>query len=204
MPHTYDREREVAIEAIRTAARVCRSVQATITPDVLEKQDRSPVTVADFASQAIICRALAEAFPADPVVGQEDSAELRTPENAPFLDRIREELAQVGIDAGADEICAWIDHNSTIRYSDRFWTLDPIDGTKGFLRKAQYAIALALIVDGRIDVALLGCPNLALEPGADQPVGRIANPSHGEGAIFCAVRGRGSRIIPLDGEPVES
>jgi 3'-phosphoadenosine 5'-phosphosulfate (PAPS) 3'-phosphatase len=27
----------------------------------------------------------------------------------------------------------------------RFWTVDPIDGTKGFLRGEQYAVAVALI-----------------------------------------------------------
>jgi 3'(2'), 5'-bisphosphate nucleotidase len=30
----------------------------------------------------------------------------------------------------------------------RHWTLDPVDGTKGFLRGGQYAICLALIEDG--------------------------------------------------------
>ena len=32
----------------------------------------------------------------------------------------------------------------------RFWTLDPIDGTKGFLRGGQYAIALALLEGGHV------------------------------------------------------
>jgi 3'(2'), 5'-bisphosphate nucleotidase len=38
--------------------------------------------------------------------------------------------------------------------------LDPIDGTKGFLRGGQYAVCLALIVDGKVKVGVLGCPNL--------------------------------------------
>ena len=41
-----------------------------------------------------------------------------------------------------------------------FWVLDPIDGTKGFLRKEQYAICLCLVKDGTIMVSALGCPNL--------------------------------------------
>lgn len=41
-----------------------------------------------------------------------------------------------------------------------FWTLDPIDGTSGFLRGGQYAVCLALIVDGAVEVGVLGCPNL--------------------------------------------
>src|SRR5208337_2273750 len=45
------------------------------------------------------------------------------------------------------------------QYCDRFWTIDPIDGTKGFLRNEQYAVALALIVEGQVVVAVLSCPN---------------------------------------------
>ena len=61
---------------------------AEISPEVLAKKDKSPVTVADFGSQALIARALAEAFPDDPVIAEEDSAELRQPENAPLLDQV--------------------------------------------------------------------------------------------------------------------
>lgn len=38
--------------------------------------------------------------------------------------------------------------------------MDPIDGTSGFLRGGQYAVCLALIVDGDVKVGVLGCPNL--------------------------------------------
>ena len=138
------------MEAVRAAARVCRSVQDKITPDVLQKDDRSPVTVADFASQAVICRAIGAAFPRDPIMGEEESATLCRGENAPFLDRILAELRGVGIDTCGKEACAWIDRASQKNYVPRFWTLDPIDGTKGFLRKEQYAISLALVVDGQI------------------------------------------------------
>ena len=44
-----------AISAVRAAARVCRAVQQRLVgADTLEKKDKSPVTVADFASQAIV------------------------------------------------------------------------------------------------------------------------------------------------------
>jgi 3'(2'), 5'-bisphosphate nucleotidase len=42
--------------------------------------------------------------------------------------------------------------------------LDPIDGTKGFLRGGQYAIHLALIVDVRLELGVIGCPNLPFNP----------------------------------------
>ena len=70
-----------------------------------------------------------------------------------------------GVLIDADEVCRWIDHGGGSQYSERFWTLDPIDGTKGFLRGEQYAVALALIVEGRIAVAALACPNLRVPAG---------------------------------------
>ena len=192
MTSAYDHELEVALGAVRQAGRVCRAVQSQITPDVLEKKDRSPVTVADFASQAVVCRVLAEALPDDPVVGEEDAAELRG-ESAHFLDSIHGHLAGVGIDGSGDEICGWIDRGGHTGGTDatgkgRFWTLDPIDGTKGFLRKQQYAVSLALIVDGQIVLGVLGCPNL---PAAG--VGESMT-----GSLLWAVRGAGAFQSPLD------
>lgn len=40
------------------------------------------------------------------------------------------------------------------------WVLDPVDGTLGFVRGDQYAVALALLVGGRVVVSALGCPNM--------------------------------------------
>lgn len=186
----WNREREIAVEAVRTAARLCRSVQSALEPDVFEKKDRSPVTVADFGSQAVICRMLADAFPGDPIVAEEDSASLKSDENQPFLERIRAELQGVGHAGSDNEICSWIDRGSASEYSQRFWTLDPIDGTKGFLRKEQYAVSLALIVDGQITVAAVACPNLPVAEDSE------AAP----GVIFSAVRGSGSVMVPQDSD----
>lgn len=187
----HERELATALHAVRTAARVCRNVQAGIHPDKLAKEDKSPVTVADFASQAVICRAIGDALPNDPIIGEEDSAALGQPENAPFLERVREELGRIGIAGSGDQIRRWIDRGNAVEFSQRFWTLDPIDGTKGFLRREQYAISLALIIDGRIELALLACPNLPVRPDAPEP----------RGVILHAVRGQGSWAAPLDGEP---
>jgi len=86
-------ELDVAIEAVRQAAEVCRRVQAGITNDILEKKDRSPVTVADFASQAIICGRIHDAFAADAIIAEEDSAELRTADQS-LRDRVVDEVSQ--------------------------------------------------------------------------------------------------------------
>lgn len=45
----------------------------------------------------------------------------------------------------------------------KHWVLDPVDGTLGFVRGDQYAVALALIDDGKVVIGVLGCPNYPLE-----------------------------------------
>lgn len=185
MSHPYESELEVGLLAVRTASKICQAVQSGITPAALEKKDRSPVTIADFASQAVVCREIRSAFP-DPIIGEEGSAELRTDDGAEFLGRVVAEINKIGIEAEGPQVCDWIDEGSAKDHSDRFWTLDPIDGTKGFLRGEQYAVALALIVNGQIDVGLVACPNLD-------------DVSGGKGTICVAVRGHGAWTVPLEG-----
>lgn len=197
---SYEREQAVAVEAVRAAARLCQAVQEDLAGTTLEKSDRTPVTVADFGSQALICRALGAAFPDDPIIAEEDAEALRTPENAALLRQIVEHVRRAHPEAGADDVRTWIDHGDAQSYSERFWTLDPIDGTKGFLRGDQYAIALALVVDGQVAVAALACPNLAAVDGVEADAADA-------GRIFTAVRGHGAASWPAEGEgasaPVE-
>lgn len=186
-------ELQIARDAVRAAATVCRNVQKSICEDVLRKEDRSPVTVADFASQALICRALAEAFPDVPIVAEEDAGALRRPENKPFLQRIGEELQAVGLSAVPEDICRWIDLGNGRTDGGRYWTLDPIDGTKGFLRGDQYAVSLALLEAGRIGLGVVACPNL--------PVGRIGSDGdRPRGVLLSAARGAGTKQQPLDAD----
>jgi len=190
MTTPFQHELQVALSAVKQASLICRSVQAAITDEVLEKKDKSPVTVADFSSQAVICRAISAAFPEDPIIGEEDAAELRQTENQAFLEQIVSELSSAGIsESNAENACRWIDRGGAKEYSSRFWTLDPIDGTKGFLRKEQYAVSLALIVDGKIAVGVLGCPNLPFP--AEESV---------KGTLYYSVADQGAFAIPLDQE----
>lgn len=181
----WDRERGVASEAVRRASRVAVAVQAELAVESMQKQDRSPVTVADYAAQAVICRELLHAYPDDPIIGEEDASPLRAGEHRAFLPRVH---AVVSAEVGGtpEDVVAWIDRGGARDYRPRFWTLDPIDGTKGFLRQQQYAIALALIIDGQVTVAALGCPGLPFDTDASTT-----------GTLFTAVRGRGTSVQPL-------
>jgi len=198
MSHRYEREQTEAIKAVVHAGRLCRAVRAEVNPGVLDKRDRSPVTVADFGSQAIIGRSLQAGFPADPIIAEEDSAQLQEPKNAPLLAQVvhhvRSILHDQGCDLSPDQVCSWIDRGRNREYCDRFWTLDPIDGTKGFLRNEQYAIALALIVQGKVVAAALACPNLAAEAGS-------VSTGMGVGVVFTAATGQGALAMPMDDDP---
>jgi len=178
----YQLEKETAISAVMKAAKLCQQVRKDIPP-ALEKQDKSPVTVADFGSQAIICKVLKEVFPDTPIVGEEDSKELRQETSQDTIKKITTYVQEIIPSAKVDQVLDWIDYGNV---SHRFWTLDPIDGTKGFLRQDQYAVALALIEDREVKLGILGCPALTLDNGDT-------------GFIFVAVKGEGSYKMSLSG-----
>ena len=179
---------DAAVRAVRAASFACRAVRNAADPGKLDKADKSPVTVADFAAQALACRALQEAFPDDPVIGEEDAAELRTGKQHAFASQVAAAVNTAGARFGMpratdEEVFGWIDRGGARDYSDRFWTIDPIDGTKGFLRGGQYAVSLALVENGELTVGVLGCPNLRHDGGP--------------GALFCAVKGAGTTVRNL-------
>lgn len=187
-------ELEAAVSAVRDAATVCLSVQKNlVTAATLEKKDRSPVTVADFASQALVCASLAGASSVSAVVGEEDAAELREAGAEETREKVVEHVRGVrGASVSAEQALDWIDLGGVTPdgSTERYWTLDPIDGTKGFLRGEQYAIALALLERGQVQLGVLGCPNL---PGPDGK----------PGCLLTAVRGQGAHIQPLSAKGLE-
>jgi 3'(2'), 5'-bisphosphate nucleotidase len=150
------------------------------------KTDASPVTVADLAIQAIVVSRIGEEFRDDHVIAEEEASLLRT--DPILLTRVTEIVRRIVNVADSDQIVNWIDRGAAAAGS-RFWALDPIDGTKGFLRGGQYCMALALIVGGRVRLGILGCPRLSLTPdaGTAQIGERSAN-----GGMAIAVRGRGA------------
>lgn len=185
----YQREKEVAIAAVTQAAILCEAVRREVLGTAgLAKGDDSPVTVADFGAQALICRALQAAFPNDPIVGEEDAALLQQADQAATLQRVQRHVQAFWPEATTEAICRQIDAGNGLS-AERYWTLDPIDGTHGFLDHDQYAVVLALIEAGRTRVAALACPALPRQLG---------NPAAGVGARFAAVRGAGVQMAALD------
>jgi len=77
--------------------------------------------------------------------------------------------------------------------------LDPIDGTKGFLRGGQYAVCLALIEDGDVKVGAIGCPNLPADDLASltADIGVQQTDGASKGVLVSAVKGFGATTRPL-------
>ena len=154
---------KTALNAVRRAAILMRQIQRETVVSSLTKDDKSPVTVADFSTQAIIGRFLSQAFPDIPLVAEETSAALREPGEAETLKKVTGYVSKVFPEATPESVCEWIDYGGA-EPGKQFWVLDPIDGTKGFLRGDQYALALALVEDGVVQLGVLGCPNLVFSP----------------------------------------
>ena len=163
-----DRELSAAVAAVRQAARVCASVQGRLSEaDTLTKGDDSPVTIADFAAQAVVCAVLADALGAVAVVGEEAASDLRDDERTDVRNRVVDIVSRsFERTVPVDQVLEWISFGTADATGDRYWTLDPIDGTKGFLRGEQYAVALALIERGQVVAGVLGCPNLPNDDGS--------------------------------------
>jgi 3'(2'), 5'-bisphosphate nucleotidase len=177
-----------AVDSIRQASELVQQVRAEMAQGALMKSDRSPVTVADFGAQALVACLMARSFPEDSLVAEEDAAHLRTREGRQTLERVAGFVSRFLGRVAPEAIADWIDRGSG-EPAGRFWTMDPIDGTKGFLRGEQYAVALALVVEGKVQVGVLGCPNLR---GAGEPdVG-------GPGSLVIAGRGQGAWSAPLN------
>jgi len=180
-------EVQFAIEAVRKAARLVKTVQLELAADSLTKGDKSPVTVADFASQALVSRMLMQQFPDAALVGEEASDALKEAGAEHLLEAVTGYTARFVPGAETASVCEWIDRGAADA-ANRFWTLDPIDGTKGFIRGDQYAIAFALIEDGEVQIGALGCPNLT--------DGTKFEPD-GLGTLMVAVKGQGTWLTDL-------
>lgn len=182
------KEKEIGLQAAMMAMAMASMIQNDLTGrDTLTKADRSPVTIADFAVQALICQILNSHFPGIPIVGEEDSLAIRNPENRELLAKIIHYLKKSDAPLEEKEICDCIDLGRA-EPNETYWTLDPIDGTKGFLRGEQFAIALALIRGGQVRLGILGCPNLP--------------PANG-GTLFWALRGQGGWKVATAGGEIE-
>lgn len=214
MASPYAKEREIAELAVQRATILTRRVFQETSKGTLSKDDKSPVTVADFGAQALINHALRKTFPHDEIVAEEESSALRANKqlsshiwdlvkNTSLEDQHAEGLLGGPVETEEQMLDAIDAGHSKGGDKGRIWTVDPIDGTKGFLRGGQYAVCLALIVDGDVKVGVLGCPNLPIDNNAPlSAVVEVKELNTGDrGVLFAATKGLGATSRPLDVNP---
>jgi 3'(2'), 5'-bisphosphate nucleotidase len=210
MTTIYARELEIAQLAVQRAVLLTKRVFHEKAKGTVSKDDASPVTIGDFGAQALIIAALQANFPHDQIVAEEESAQLRS--DAALRDQIWQlvrstQLEDVGAEGllgggikDVEKMLEVIDRgNSAGGRVGRIWTIDPIDGTKGFLRGGQYAVCLGLLEDGDVKVGVLGCPNLPVDDAAPltADIGANQTDDEGRGVLFSAVIGQGATSRPL-------
>jgi 3'(2'), 5'-bisphosphate nucleotidase len=101
----------------------------TLAAEVREKDNRTPVTLADEVAHDILVEGLRQIDSGTPVISEEAEA------------------------ASFDSRRAW----------RRFWLVDPLDGTKEFIkRRAEFTVNVALIEDGEPVLGVVLAPALDL------------------------------------------
>ncbi|TVY83307.1 3'(2'),5'-bisphosphate nucleotidase [Lachnellula suecica] len=200
----YAKERHVAELAVQRAALLTKKMLRAIDKGTISKSDQSPVTIADFAAQALLISAIHHNLPDDSFVGEEAADTLR--EDAQLQKRVWDLVSEKYLDsaeteallstpASSEEMLDLIDLGcGPGGRKGRVWMLDPIDGTAAFMRGEQYAISLALVENGFEKIGVVACPNLNLENGK---VHEEQVDKEGFGLMLSAVRDQGALIRPL-------
>ena len=174
--------KQFVIDVVKEASELALAVQKEmVTPTTVEKADKSPVTVCDLAIQALVSRRLAEQFPNDALVGEESNDVFAGDDGQKLLGQVTQFVQRFEPSETPASVASWIERGRDEGDENRYWVLDPVDGTKGFLRRQQYAIALGLTIDKQPVLGALGCPCWQ------------------EGTVYFASQGEGAYSIPLHG-----
>ncbi|RYQ82361.1 hypothetical protein Ahy_B10g100945 isoform B [Arachis hypogaea] len=223
----YYQHLEAAVHVVQRACRLCLHVKSSLfstDANVHQKNDQTPVTVADFGVQALISFEnlgdiscvitnieLNKLFPSIPLVAEEDSAYLRsrnlagsvldaiTAIDSPTSKPLTQDDVLEAIDRGGEDAFLFGSEPAT------YWVLDPIDGTRGFVKagKALYVVGLALVVEGEIVAGVMGCPNWQEDFSKKSPaeLEEVADMLSASGTIMIAHIGCGTWTKRLNSMP---
>jgi HAL2 family 3'(2'),5'-bisphosphate nucleotidase len=177
-------EAQFAVNFLREASVLARMIQDGMVDPALEKSDRSPVTVADIAVQALLGYHLSERIPGAALIAEESSSMLTGEAGMRIAAAAAGFISSIVPEFRGQSFRTLLDYGTGCE-KPGYWVLDPIDGTKGFLRKNQYAVALSYLNKGNVKLGALACPRLAPESPA-----RFS--SAATGSIYIAVKGQGA------------
>lgn len=150
-------ELEPIFTAVRHAATLCKLVQRRHVAQS-DKGGHEPVTVADYGSQAIICRVIQAHYPDDGVMAEENGEQFMTllddAQRAYITGLIGEVIGET---VTQEQVRTWLDFGAEAN-SPRTWVIDPIDGTKGFLSQRHYVNAVGLLHERQPVAGVLAAP----------------------------------------------
>jgi len=184
-----------AISAVAQACFIARAVQSKLFAWIgWFRSDGTPVTVADFAVQAYIVALLHREFPTHKFMAQDFREPLKKDPllindvlrtvnrnadrfNIPLL--TREEIV------AAMELCTHKGGTEEDKQENQYtWMLGGIDGSRGYIKRRQYCISLALVHQGKPVLGVLGCPKLPFDLKYSKATGTIFYASAGCGTFM--------------------
>lgn len=172
----YQDELTLAINIIRKASKITELFKSHGFQSY-KKRDKSPVTLADFASQIFILSQLKEKFKEDQIFAEEEGSLFN--EDIEVL--IKKCFKEINFSLN-EEFRALLNYRGP--HSSRQWIVDPIDGTKGYLRGLSYAVGIGLMENSEPKICAIGIPNYKNE----------------ELTIFIAEKGKGAQASYGDNE----
>ncbi|MCD7467685.1 hypothetical protein HAX54_005250 [Datura stramonium] len=179
-PDGYSKELEIAVRAVHMACLLCQRVQENLLSESSEhvhSKDDSLSQLQIGASKQLLAGFCPGAGNENVcIVAEEDVEALSKASSVGLLEAVvrtvnecladapRFGLKGPDTDLDAKAVLEAISRCSLAgAIGSKFWVLDPVDGTLGFVRGDQYAIALALIEDGKPVLGVLGCPNYPMK-----------------------------------------
>ncbi|MFX1572929.1 MAG: inositol monophosphatase family protein [Promethearchaeota archaeon] len=147
----YQTELKLAIKIVKDALKVINWFRINGFRS-FQKLDESPVTTADIASQILIVSNIKKTFPEDLIIAEEGDTFIDNQTSKVILNCFNELHLEDNFDF--KEVLNYKGSNT-----DRQWTIDPIDGTQGFLEGLVYAVGISFLKESDQKIAVIGIPN---------------------------------------------
>lgn len=151
------------------------------------KDDGSLVTECDYAFQALSGHYVDETYPRDSFVAEENISFLESQPQA--LPSIVRRVVSAVPRATEASVKQWIQRGEG-KTEGRFWLMDPVDSTEGFVKNGVFGILMAGLWKGAVQVAALAYPRGL---GIRSPFSLETS-----GLLFLAERGLGAWCAPLE------
>lgn len=148
----YNNELSLATELVKVATEITEWFRKEGF-ESFQKENDSPVTLADYASQIYIINKIKERFPNDQIIAEENVSTI-------IIKPVQEDIIRCYNSLNLELTEEFkIILNDKGNLSRRQWTVDPIDGTKGFQKNLSYAVGIGFMIKSELIVAAIGVPN---------------------------------------------